>query len=227
VLIPSLLRAILSIIVINLVLSGDNAVVIGMAARQLSIGQRRQAIFYGAAGAIVLRIIFTALAALLLGVPLIQAIGGAVLLWIAYGLLRQGSEEREFKESSTLFEAVRTIVLADVVMSLDNILAVGGAAHGDLWLLLFGLILSMPIIMFGGNLVALLMDRMPWLIYLGAGILVYTAGQMFFDDAIVGHLLPDVRWFEWGVIAALVIGILGLAFWRNTHQPKTSSLSAD
>jgi YjbE family integral membrane protein len=227
VLISSLLRAILSIIVINLVLSGDNAVVIGMASRQLLPEQRRQAIFYGAAGAIVLRVIFTALAALLLGVPLIQAAGGAVLLWIAYGLLRQGHAERQIKEGSTLFEAVRTIVLADLVMSLDNILAVGGAAHGDLWLLLFGLVLSMPIIMFGGNLVALLMNRLPWLIYLGAGILVYTAGQMLFDDAIVGRLLPDVRWFEWGVIAALVIGILGLALWRNVHQPKTSSLSAD
>lgn len=213
-----LLRAVLSIVVIDLVLSGDNAVVIGMAARRLSPEQRRRAILFGAGGAIVLRVVFTALAALLLGVPLIQALGGLLLIWIAFGLLRQEHQEREVREGANLFEAVRTIILADVVMSLDNILAVGGAAHGDLRLLLFGLALSMPIIMFGSNLVALLMNRLPWLVYLGAGILVYTAGEMIFGDKIIGDRLPHSRPLELGVIALLIAAVVGGAYLLNRRQ---------
>lgn len=213
-----LLRAVLSIVVIDLVLSGDNAVVIGMAARRLTSQQRRRAILFGAGGAIVLRVLFTALAALLLGVPLIQAAGGFLLIWIAYSLLRQEHEERAVREGANLFEAIRTIILADVVMSLDNILAVGGAAHGDLRLLLFGLALSMPIIMFGSNLVALLMNRLPWLVYLGSAILVYTAGEMIFGDPIIGRFLPHLRWLEVTVIALLVLAIVGGGYWMNRRQ---------
>ncbi len=213
-----LARAVLSIIVIDLVLSGDNAVVIGMAARRLSPEQRRRAILFGAGGAIVLRIIFTTLTVLLLRVPLIQAIGGAVLIWIAFGLLREDHSEHEVKEGGNLLEAIRTIIAADVVMSLDNILAVGGAAHGDLRLLLFGLALSMPIIMFGSNLVAVLLNRLPWLAYLGAGILFYTAGEMILSDPIVGRVLPHSIWFERLSVLALVGGGLGWSYWRNRRQ---------
>jgi YjbE family integral membrane protein len=213
-----LLKALLSIIVIDLVLSGDNAMVIGMAARRLSPEQRRRAIIYGAAGAIILRIIFTVLAALLLGVPLIQGVGGIVLLWIAYTLLRPEAEEHEVHSGGNLFEAVRTIILADVVMSLDNILAVGGTAQGDIKLLLFGLALSMSLIMFGSNLVASLMNRLPWLVYIGAAILIYTAGDMIFNDPIVGRALPHESWFEALVIVLLIVGIIGVSLWRNTRE---------
>ena len=211
-------RAVFSIMVINVILSGDNVVVVAMAARRLPAEQRRQAILYGAAGAIVLRIIFTVLAALLLDVPLIQGIGGFVLLWIAYGLLRQGPEEHRVTAGASLFEAVRTIVIADVVMSLDNILAVGGTAQGNIPLLIFGLVLSMVLIMFGGNLVATLMNRLSWLVYAGAAILIYTAGEMIFSDPITGRLLPDQRWLEIGTIVLLIAAILGLAHWQNTHR---------
>ena len=211
-------RAVFSIMVINVILSGDNVVVVAMAARRLPAEQRRQAILYGAAGAIVLRIIFTVLAALLLDVPLIQGIGGFVLLWIAYGLLRQGPEEHTVTAGASLFEAVRTIVIADVVMSLDNILAVGGTAQGNIPLLIFGLVLSMVLIMFGGNLVATLMNRLSWLVYAGAAILIYTAGEMIFSDPITGRLLPDQRWLEIGTIVLLIAAILGLAHWQNTHR---------
>jgi YjbE family integral membrane protein len=217
-----LFKALLSIVVIDLVLSGDNAMVIGMAARRLSSEQRHRAIFYGAAGAIILRIIFTVLAALLLGVPLIQGIGGIVLLWIAYTLLRPEAEAHEVKSGGNLFEAVRTIILADVVMSLDNILAVGGTAHGDITLLLFGLALSMSLIMFGSNLVASLMNRLPWLVYIGAAILIYTAGDMIFNDPIVGRALPHESWFEALVIALLIAGIIGATLWRNTRGRSTN-----
>ena len=213
-----LLKALLSIVVIDLVLSGDNAMVIGMAARRLSPEQRHRAILYGAAGAIILRIIFTVLAALLLGVPLIQGIGGIVLLWIAYTLLRPETAEHEIQSGGNLFEAVRTIILADVVMSLDNILAVGGTAHGDITLLLFGLALSMSLIMFGSNLVATLMNRLPWLVYIGAAILIYTAGDMIFNDPIVGRALPHEPWFEALVIVALIAVIIGATLWRNARE---------
>lgn len=217
--IVELVQAIVSIVVIDLVLSGDNAVVIGMAARRLSPEQRHRAIIAGAAGAIVLRVLFTVLAAVLLGVPLIQGIGGLVLLWIAYTLLRQEEEtEHEITSGNTLFEAIRTIVLADVVMSLDNILAVGGTAHGNVPLLLFGLALSMSLIMFGSNLVASLMQRIPWLVYLGAAILIFTAGDMIFNDPIVGRYLPHIAWMEYAAIGALIVGIVGWSFWRNARQ---------
>jgi YjbE family integral membrane protein len=213
-----LIRAVFSIVIIDLVLSGDNAVVIGMASRRLPPEQRRKAIIFGAAGAIGLRVTFTAMVAILLGIPFLQAIGGAVLIWIAFKLLRQEHEEANVREGANLFEAVRTIIIADVIMSLDNILAVGGAAHGNLWLLLFGLALSMPIIMFGSNLVATLMNRLPWLVYLGSAVLAYTAGEMIFEDRIIGSYLPHSALFEYIMIGLLVIGTLGLAYILNARQ---------
>lgn len=225
-----LIRAVFSIVVIDLVLSGDNAVVIGMASRRLPAPQRRKAIIFGALGAVGLRVTFTALVALLLGIPLLQAIGGAVLIWIAFRLLREGEAEHAVREGGSLFEAIQTIVLADVIMSLDNILAVGGAAHGNLALLLFGLALSMPIIMFGSNLVAALMNRLPWLVYLGAAILAYTAGEMIFQDRIVGGLLPHSRTLEWVIIIAIVANTIGWAYWLNrrqrANQPSAASIEA-
>ncbi len=213
-----LIRAVLSIVIIDLVLSGDNAVVIGMASRRLPPEQRRKAIIFGAAGAIGLRITFTAMVALLLGIPFLQAIGGAVLVWIAFKLLRQEHDEANVREGANLFDAVRTIIIADVIMSLDNILAVGGAAHGNLALLLFGLALSMPIIMFGSNLVATLMNRLPWLVYLGSAVLAFTAGEMIFEDPIIGDFLPHSALFEYSMIGLLVIGTIGLAYILNARQ---------
>lgn len=221
------LRAILSIVVIDLVLSGDNAVVIGMAARRLPEEQRRKAIVYGAGGAILLRVMFTVLAALLLDIPLIQGIGGLVLLWIAYSLLRQGSGEHNVTEGSNLFEAIRTIIIADVIMSLDNILAIGGTAHGNIPLLIFGLVLSMSLIMFGSSVVATLMNRLPWLVYIGAAILIYTAGDMIFSDPITGRFLPDQRWLEISTIIILIAAILGFARWQNVQRRNGSPLRRD
>ncbi len=177
------LSAILSIVVIDLVLSGDNAVVIGMAARSLSPENRRKAIIFGGAGAIGLRILFTALATVLLGIPGLQAIGGLLLFYIAFKLIRPHNEEdHSVKEAGSLREAVQTIILADVVMSLDNVLAVGGAAHGNLELLIFGLLLSIPIILFGSELVARLLGRFPAFLYVGVFVLVHAAVSMILHD---------------------------------------------
>lgn len=199
----NLIGAVFSIVVIDLVLSGDNAVVIGMAAHRLPPRQQRMAIIFGAAGAIGLRIVFTAMTAWLLGIPFLKAIGGLLLIWIAFKLLRQEEESHEVRAATTLPEAARTIILADVIMSLDNILAVGGAAHGNLWLLLFGLGLSMPLILVGSGLVANLMNRFPWLVYVGSGVLVYTAVEMIAQDGLVAPYLPHTPWF--GMVVSIIL----------------------
>ena len=210
-----LLKAVFSIVIIDLVLSGDNAVVIGMASRRLPPRQQRRAMLFGAGGAIALRVLFTTLAALLLSIPLLEAVGGLVLIWIAFNLAREGHSQQRVDVGATLFEAIRTIILADVVMSLDNILAVGGAAHGDLPLLIFGLMLSMPIILFGSSLVATLMNRFAWLIYAGSGVLAYTAAEMILDDGLVAPHLPHADWFTWAFTLLIVGATLGAAYAVN------------
>jgi YjbE family integral membrane protein len=212
--------AILAIIAIDLVLSGDNAVVIGMAARRLPAHQRRKAIVWGGAGAIILRIIFTILAALLLDVPLLQAIGGVLLLYIAIKLLKPVDDSHtSVKEADTMGQAIRTIILADAVMSLDNMLAVGGAAHGHLWLLLFGLALSIPILLVGSNIISHLIGTYPWLNYVGAAVLVYTAMEMIFGDEILHDYVEVSLVVEYAIILAVVaaVTLTGIVLNRRAH----------
>jgi YjbE family integral membrane protein len=208
------LTAIFSIIVIDLVLSGDNAVVIGMAARNLSAENRRKAIIFGGAGAIGLRILFTALATLLLGIPGLQLAGGVLLFYIAFKLMRPHAEGPEnIKEAGSLREAIQTIVLADVVMSLDNILAVGGAAKGHIGLLMFGLLLSIPIILFGSALVARLLTRFPAFLYLGVYVLVHAAVSMIVHDPKVSSRIDTSLPLELAVsllITGAIVGIVRL-----------------
>lgn len=188
------LTRLLSIVLIDLVLSGDNAVVIGMAARRLSDENRRKAIIWGGVGAVGLRVLFTVAAALLLGLPYLQAIGGVLLLWIAIRLIKPSHEEAHIHEAGSLGDAIRTIILADVVMSLDNILAVGGAAHGHLGLLVFGLMLSIPILMLGSNLVAKLLQRLPILLYIGVFVLVHAAVGMILGDRLIADIYESNEW---------------------------------
>lgn len=193
---------VLSIVAIDLVLSGDNAVVIAMASRNLPPEQRRKAIIYGGGGAVGLRILFTIAAALLLDVPLLQAVGGVFLLYIAWKLVRpQEGHGENIQSANSLGGAIRTIIMADVVMSLDNVLAVGGAAHGHLGLLIFGLLLSIPILLFGSGLIANLLVKYPWLNYLGAGILVHTSVAMFLHDKKVQEWLFHANTLEEWVIS--------------------------
>ncbi|HUG16549.1 MAG TPA: TerC family protein [Thermomicrobiales bacterium] len=204
---PEILSALLKIILIDLVLSGDNAVVIGMAAQRLPPEQRRKAILFGGGGAVVLRVIFTIIAALLLKIPLLLAIGGALLIWIAIRLvLPAAAPHGSVAPAGSLGQAIRTIVMADIVMSLDNMVAVAGAAHGHLWLLLFGLCLSIPILLLGSSFVARLIDRFPWINYVGAAILVHTSLEMIFEDEVLHRYLGFSIAVEWLII------ILGVAF---------------
>lgn len=216
-------NALFTIIVADLLLSGDNAVVIGMAARRLPPRQRRWAIIIGAGGAIGLRVFFTAIVTVLLGIPLLQAIGGVLLIWIAYRLLRQDDEGHDVKAGSNLAEAVRTIILADVIMSFDNILAVGAAAQGHIGYLLFGLALSMPLILFGSSLISTLLNRLPWLAYVGSAVLVYAAVELILEDPLVSPLLPHTAVFHWSVILAAIAVVLGLAHWLNTRRAAIES----
>lgn len=201
------IAAVLSIVIIDLTISGDNALVIGMAAHRLDPRQRRMAILFGAGGAVVLRIGFTVVAAMLLSIPLLQAAGGLMLAGIAFKLLSQECEDTgSHKQACSLFDAVKVIILADVAMSLDNVLGVAGASHGNLTLLMFGLVLSMSIVMFGSSLVADLMNRFSWLINVGALVLVWTSAQMIAEDRMVGSFLPH----HWSTTVglALLIGII-------------------
>jgi YjbE family integral membrane protein len=205
------LTAVLSIIIIDLVLSGDNAVVIGMAARNLSPENRRKAIILGGAGAIGLRVLFTALATVLLGIPGLQLAGGFLLFYIAYKLIRPHSAGHDdIKEAGSLREAIQTIVLADVVMSLDNILAVGAAAHGDIRLLMFGLILSIPIILFGSALVANVLGRFPALLYIGVFVLVHAAVSMILHDPTVSARIETSMLVELGLSVLVTLAIVGI-----------------
>lgn len=169
-----------------------------MAAGRLTGQDRRLAIIWGVVGAIGLRVLFTAMFAILLGIPLLQLVGGVLLVWIAFKLVRPADHGHgNVKAASGRLEAIRTIVMADVVMSLDNILAVGGAAHGELWLLLFGLALSMPLITFGSGFVAWALDRAPLLIFVGAAVLAKVAGEMIAHDP-----------YTHQIVAALGLGFL-------------------
>ncbi|HBY44628.1 MAG TPA: tellurium resistance protein TerC [Chloroflexi bacterium] len=215
-----LISKLLSIIAIDLVLSGDNAVVIAMASRRLPPAQRKKAIIYGGGGAVVLRILFTIGAALLLGVPLLQAIGGLLLIYIAIKLIQPASSDHSgVQAADTLGAAIRTIIMADIVMSLDNMLAVGGAAHGHIGLLIFGLMLSIPILLFGSSAIARLIDRYPWLNLVGAAILVHTALEMFFNDKYVLKFIHLDRLVELAIILAIVAAIAALGWlWNKRAQ---------
>lgn len=223
-----LLSAIGSIILVDLVLSGDNALVIGAAASSLPRRQRWTAIALGGGGAIILRIVFAIIATLLLRLPLLQAIGGLLLLVIAVRLLMdrykerpQGEENKAFSESvavsvkqevageRNLWAALLTILVADVTMSLDNVLAVGALAAGNLPILAIGLALSILFLLLGSALVAELIGRLPWLLDVAALVLAWTAANMVLDDLRLGPILEHYAWTRYAIPAvtfAIVIG---------------------
>ena len=184
------LSQIFRIVLIDLALSGDNAIVIGMAAHRLPPRQRRVAIMVGGTAAIVLRIVLTAVAALLLRLQGLHLVGGLLLIWIGFRLLEVEEETQEgVKVAATMSGAIATILVADFVMSLDNVLGVAGASEGDMRLLLFGLAFSMIVLMFMGNLVAELMNRLWWSAYVGSGVIAWTGAAMIFEDAVVRRYL--------------------------------------
>ena len=176
------LAVLLKVILINIVLSGDNAVVIAMASRNVPKKQQKKAIFWGTCGAIILRLLFAVVIVYLLGVPFVTFIGGLLLVYIAIKLLI-GDEEESLKEGgASLFSAVKTIIIADAVMSLDNVLAIAGAVEGNLAGIVIGVIVSIPIVVFGSQLILKAMEKYPIISYAGAGILSWTAGEMILGE---------------------------------------------
>lgn len=214
-----------SIILIDLVLSGDNAIVIGMAASGLSRLKRRRAIVWGTLGAVGLRVIFTVIAATLLVVPWLQMIGGLILFWIAFKLLvKRPSTPEAAPSGRSLGEAVRLIISADAVMSLDNMLAVAAAAQGHFELIVLGLALSIPLLMVGAGLVAQIMERLPWLIWLGGALIAWIAAQMILADSFVkSHLGPLHGPGRWALLAGMT-GLTVLISWLwGRYRPSAPS----
>jgi len=180
---PQFWLAVLEIIMVNILLSGDNAVVIALACRNLSPRQRKHGIFWGVLGAIVLRIVLTFFAMSLLTNPYLKLIGGALLLWIGVKLIaEEDASEHDVKASDRLLAAVWTIIVADLVMSLDNVMGVAAAAKGDVPLIVFGLVVSIPIVVFGSQVIMRLIARFPLLVLAGGGLLGYIAGEMMVED---------------------------------------------
>ncbi len=201
--------ALLSIVVIDLVLAGDNAVVIAMAVRSLPHELRRKGIMYGSAAAVLLRVVLTFFVAGMLKLMYVKLVGGLVILWIAAKLFVEDEEAAiTHKEAATLWHAIRLIVIADITMALDNMLAVGAASHGNLFLLLFGLGLSIPFLIFASSLLSRLMDRFPVLIYLGAALLGKIGGEMIMTDPAVSRLVPPSPSVLYSVEILLAAGVI-------------------
>jgi YjbE family integral membrane protein len=189
---PEFWLRLLGIGVLNLLLSGDNALVIALAVRTLPRRQRIAGQLWGALGAVALRLIFVGIVSALLRIPFLQFAGGAVLVWIALRLVRPEPEgEGNVRHGTSLLEAIWIIIVADVTMSLDNVLAIAAAAHGDFTLVMFGIGLSLPIVVWGAGLLARLMNRYVWIVWLGGGLLGYVAGEMMLEDPLIVRWLGD------------------------------------
>jgi YjbE family integral membrane protein len=199
---------ILNIVFIDLILAGDNAVVIAMAVRSLPRRQRQWGIMLGAGAAVVLRVVLTFFVAQLLEIQFIKLAGGALIVWIAVKLFIEGAPEQADQEAKTLLQAMWLIVVADITMSTDNVLAVAGASHGNAFLLLFGLALSIPFVVFTSNLLSMLMDRYPIIIYIGAAILGRVAAEMIFGDPAVVRWLNPSHWFTYAMEAVFAVGVI-------------------
>lgn len=217
------LAALAQIMLVNIVLSGDNAVVIALAARNLPAEHQKKAILWGSGGAIVMRVGLTVIAVELLKIPFLQAIGGVLLVWIAIQLLvEEEEEEGSHHAHADLFGAVKTILIADVVMSLDNTLAIAGVAKGNWTLLITGLALSIPLIVVGSTVIMKIMDRFPVVVYVGAALIAWTAGEMIDSDKAIQPFLPGIFHETPYLAALLTAGVLGYGWWSNAKQGRTA-----
>jgi len=220
---PFFWTALAKIIGVNIVLSGDNAVVIALAARSLPRKQQKQAIFWGAGAAIVLRIILTLFAVALLALPWLKLVGSVLLLWIGIKLLVPEEGDDDITASDNLFVAIRTILVADLIMSLDNVIAVAAAAGGDKVLLVLGLAISIPLVIFGATLLVKLMERFPIIITIGAALIGFVAGEMAWEDQAIAAWTspypPDLKYAA-AVVGAVVVVAWGRLLARRAQAQK-------
>ncbi len=222
--------ALLAIVLIDLVLAGDNAIVIALAARNLPPHLQKKAIAWGTVGAIAIRSVMTIGVVWLLKVPGLMLVGGLGLLWIAYQLMvDQGDKSHQGPVASTFWGAMKTIVVADALMGIDNVLGVAGAAHGSFDLVVIGLVISVPIVVFGSTMVLKLVERFPVIINLGAAVLAFTAAKMIVSESLLDGIYGDADTMQtihsaaqWGTYALAVIGVLGAGWWA-TRRSKSNN----
>ena len=207
--------------VLNLLLTGDNALVIALAVRALPKRQRILGQIWGAFGAVVLRLLFVAIITVLLRIPLLQLVGGLLLVWIAVRLVRPDDQAGDStKHGASLWEAIWIIVVADVTMSLDNVLAIAAAARGEMTLVILGIALSLPIVVWGAGLLAKLMNRYTWIVWLGGGLLGYVAGEMMIEDKAVHAWLGDgASRFEKPVAVVIAVAVTAIGWWEARQKP--------
>ena len=217
----------LKIVWINIILSGDNAVVIALAARSLPPEQQKKAVMFGSGAAVVLRIALTVVAAKLLELSFLQVIGGVLLLWIGYQLLTGGDEgEGENKGNGSMMAAIRTILIADLVMSLDNVIAVAATAQGNMVLLILGLAISIPLVVFGSTLMIKLMDRFPVIITLGAALIGWVGGETIVNDNLLHGYTMAHPWLHYAAAAAGAILVVGLGKLMQARSSQKSQAHA-
>ena len=226
---PEFWTRVLRIIWVDLLLAGDNAVVIALAVRSLARRQQWWGRIWGTLGAVGLRLLFLFVVTVLLTVPLLKLVGGLVLVWIAVKLLTPAGEEgeRTVREGSSLLEAVWIIMVADVTMSLDNVLAVAGAAAGDFELVVFGIMISLPLVGFGSGVIGWMLARWVWIVWLGGGILGWVAGEMMVTDPWVhGWLGRAADVLHYPVPAGLAVGLTVLGWWLTRRDRRLRELEA-
>jgi YjbE family integral membrane protein len=216
------LSALAAIVVIDLVLAGDNAIVIALAARNLPRELQRRAIVWGTLGAIAVRASLTVGVLWLLAIPGLSLAGGALLAWIAYRLLAgdDNGKPHQPKPATGFWTAMRTIVVADAVMGLDNVLGVAGAAHGNALLVVLGLLISVPIMVGGSSVILRFIERFPALLYVGGAVLAWTAAKMIVDEPRVAAALEHQPLFRAAIYAAMIAGVLGIAVLRNRRSTR-------
>jgi YjbE family integral membrane protein len=215
------LSALLAIVVIDLVLAGDNAIVIALAARNLPVHLRKKAVFWGAFGAIAVRSALTVVVVWLLKVPGLLLIGGSLLVWIAYKLIIDGDSGDGHKldtASTSFWGAMKTIIVADALMGLDNVLAVAGAAHGSFLLVVFGLLISIPIVIWGSQLILKFVERYPSIVYIGAGVLAWTAVKMVTSEPLLKAFLAHYPAVTWIAYMTVIGGVLGGGYLANYQR---------
>ena len=224
---PAWLSALLAIVLIDLVLAGDNAIVIALAARNLPAHLQRRAIVWGTVGAIVVRTGMTLGVVWLLKIPGLMLVGGLGLVWIAFKLLAPASEGGDVRHprASTFWGAMRTIVIADALMGVDNVLGVAGAAKGSVDLVVIGLLISVPIVVWGSTMVLRWVERFPAITYIGAGVLAYTAAHMIVSEPLLDAVFDPSLANRAAAYALLVAGVLGAGWWatRRTRRDQTTS----
>jgi YjbE family integral membrane protein len=223
---PDFWIALSQIVLINIVLSGDNAVVIAMASRSLAPSQQKKAILFGSVGAIVLRVILTFFAVYLLTLPYLKLIGAALLFWIGIGLLKGDDGEEELAGHSSLAAAIKTIVVADLVMSLDNVVGVAAAAKGNVPLLVLGLVISIPLIIFGSTVLLKLMERFPLIITFGAALLGWVAGEMAVGDPAISGFTEHHHALHTVVPALGAVAVVLAGKWLANRGPDTPAEAA-